>query len=232
VQALLGLGSAGLDSERMDDYSDLDFFVIVMPGYKQKYIQDLFWLEQCGPLAFHYQNTVDGHKVLYSDGVFCEFAVFEAQELAHIPFARGRLIWHSDDFDPALADPVSTQGRYFRSPDRDWHINEALTNLYIGVCRFLRGEKLAAMKLIQQFAVSHILDLMLLEQEVSAGIDPYAPERRIETHLPQLQTLLPEFCPGYAHSLQATESMLAWLETHTSPSSAMMQEIRRLISQA
>jgi len=232
VQALLGLGSAGLDSDRMDEYSDLDFFVIVMPGYKQKYIQDLFWLEQCGPIAFHYQNTVDGNKVLYADGVFCEFAVFEPQELAGIPFARGRLIWHSEGFDPAMCEPVSTQGRYQRSPDRDWHINEVLTNLYIGVCRFLRGEKLAAMKLIQQSAVAHILDLMLLDQPASAAVDPYAPERRIETHLPQLESLLPDFCPGYAHSLQAAESLLAWLETNACPSIAMTQEIRRLIGNA
>ena len=113
--ALLGLGSAGLDSDRMDEYSDLDFFVIVMPGYKQKYIQDLFWLEQCGDIVFRYQNTVDGHKVLYADGVFCEFAVFEADELATIPFAPGRIVWHAKGFDTRLAEPVST-----RRPRRTW----------------------------------------------------------------------------------------------------------------
>lgn len=31
---LLGVGSVGVETERIDDYSDLDFFVIVKPGYK------------------------------------------------------------------------------------------------------------------------------------------------------------------------------------------------------
>ena len=36
---------------------------------------------------------MDGHKVLFEDDVFCEFAVFEAHELVNIPFAEGKIIW-------------------------------------------------------------------------------------------------------------------------------------------
>ena len=36
--ALLGLGSVGLELDRIDAYSDLDFFVIVEQGYKLTYI--------------------------------------------------------------------------------------------------------------------------------------------------------------------------------------------------
>lgn len=68
--ALLALGSCGTERERLDQYSDLDFFVIVKDGYKQLYIQDLTWLSKIEPIAFHYQNTVDGHKVLFEDDVF------------------------------------------------------------------------------------------------------------------------------------------------------------------
>jgi len=32
--ALIGLGSVGLERERLDTFSDLDFFVIVQAGYK------------------------------------------------------------------------------------------------------------------------------------------------------------------------------------------------------
>ena len=42
--ALLGLGSVGCELERLDNYSDLDFFAIVQPGYKQKFIAQLDWL--------------------------------------------------------------------------------------------------------------------------------------------------------------------------------------------
>jgi hypothetical protein len=61
---LLALGSAGLERQRLDRYSDLDFFVIVAQGYKVHYIESLDWL-------------ADGHKALMTDGIFCEFAVFE-----------------------------------------------------------------------------------------------------------------------------------------------------------
>ncbi len=90
--ALLGLGSVGLERERLDRYSDLDFFAIVRPGYKGQYLDDLSWLADVAPIAYSFRNTRDGYKLLYADGIFCEFAVFEESELTQIPFAPIRLI--------------------------------------------------------------------------------------------------------------------------------------------
>jgi hypothetical protein len=103
--ALLGLGSVGLEVARLDAYSDLDFFAIVQPGHKANFLNDLTWLERVHPLAYHFQNTVDGHKALFADGIFREFAIFEPHELASIPFAPGRIVWQAEDFDPRLAVP-------------------------------------------------------------------------------------------------------------------------------
>jgi lincosamide nucleotidyltransferase B/F len=50
--ALIGLGSVGTELDRLDAYSDLDFFVIVKPGYKQVYLDDLSWLASIGPIAY------------------------------------------------------------------------------------------------------------------------------------------------------------------------------------
>ena len=97
---LLGLGSAGLELDRMDDYSDLDFFAIVKQGWKHQFVENLHWLSDIHPIAWCFRNTADGYKLLYADGVFCEFAVFEPQELAHIPYAEGRYVWR----DQSLAD--------------------------------------------------------------------------------------------------------------------------------
>jgi len=41
-----------------------------------------------------------------ADGVFCEFAVFEPQELPAIPFAPGRVVWKRDGVDAAIALPA------------------------------------------------------------------------------------------------------------------------------
>ena len=54
--ALIGLGSVGLELHRLDDYSDLDFFVIVEPGYKYSYINDLEWLSNLYPVAYCFLN--------------------------------------------------------------------------------------------------------------------------------------------------------------------------------
>ena len=54
--ALIGLGSVGIESERLDEYSDLDFFAIVEEGYKPRFIQNLDWLSSVYPVAYHFQN--------------------------------------------------------------------------------------------------------------------------------------------------------------------------------
>lgn len=105
--ALLGLGSVGLETARIDDYSDLDFFAIVKTGCKQAFIDDLGWLSVIHPVVYTFRNTRDGYKVLFEDGIFCEFAVFEPHELAAIPFAEGRIVWQDPSFDASLTTPRS-----------------------------------------------------------------------------------------------------------------------------
>ena len=95
AHALLGLGSVGIATERLDQYSDVDFFVIVQVGHKQYFLDSLHWLSDIHPIDYAVRNTVDGYKVLYADGVFCvfcDFAVFEPHELVHIPFSKGRIV--------------------------------------------------------------------------------------------------------------------------------------------
>jgi lincosamide nucleotidyltransferase B/F len=91
--ALIGLGSVGAELQRLDEYSDLDFFAIVEQGHKWGFINDLGWLSEINPIAYCFKNSPDGYKLLFEDGIFCEFAVFEPAELAHIPFAAGRIVW-------------------------------------------------------------------------------------------------------------------------------------------
>jgi len=50
--ALLALGSAGVETDRPDGYSDLDFFVIVREGSKGAFVESLGWLAAVLPIAF------------------------------------------------------------------------------------------------------------------------------------------------------------------------------------
>jgi hypothetical protein len=206
--ALLGLGSVGLDTTRLDTWSDLDFFAIVEPGSKARYLHRLDWLVAARPLVWHFQNTVDGHKALMDDGVFCEFAVFEPQELEHIPFAPGRVVWMRDGVDAGIAVPRKPVP-IFTPPDEGWLVGEALSCLLAGLQRWHRGEKLSAARLVQGHALDRLLELETLRRPSStAGADPFNGERRLESRSPTLAAELPALVPGYAHTPQAALAML------------------------
>ena len=223
--ALLGLGSVGQDTARLDAYSDLDFFVIVRPGRKERFLSDLDWLEAAAPLAFTFQNTVDGHKALFEDGIFCEMAVFEPDELAQIPYTAARVVWQDPDSDLAIPSQnllIAPQP----APETDWLLNEALTNLLVGLLRWQRGEKLSAARLIQGHAVDRVLALAArLEATQGAQGDPFAAERRFEGRYPQTAVHLPAFMPGYEHSPQAAQAILAYLDQHFTVHPALRQAI-------
>ena len=228
--ALLGLGSVGLERERLDAYSDLDFFAVVRPGEKARFLADLSWLSAVAPVAFAFQNTADGYKLLFDDGIFCEFAVFEPQELADIPFAEGRLIWQAADFDAWLCTPA--QLPHPSEPHSvAWLLGEALTNLYVGLGRYQRGEKLSALRFVQNYAVDRVLELAAtLEPEQPAGRDPFTPERRFEQRFPGAAPLLPAFMPGYAHTPAAAAALLAFLEAHFEVNPRLAEAIRALVA--
>src|SRR5262245_4400467 len=74
--ALLGVGSVGRDLDRIDEHSDLDFFVIVDGAAKRRYLDDIDWLREAAPVVYDFENTVDGRKILFADGIYAEYAVF------------------------------------------------------------------------------------------------------------------------------------------------------------
>jgi lincosamide nucleotidyltransferase len=228
--ALLGLGSVGVELERLDEYSDLDFFVIVKPGLKACYIDDLAWLATLCPLAYVFRNTLDGYKALFEDGVFCEFAVFEAHELRNIPSARGRFIWKDDSFDENLCAPQPKQQRTHPIEGTNkWHLGEALTNLYVGLGRVCRGEKLTGTRFIQSYAIDHVLALTkVLETAQLHAEDPFNGERRYEIRYPQTAQYLPTFIQGYECNPESALAILDFLEHHFEVNPAMSAAIREL----
>ncbi len=209
AQALIGLGSVGLQTDRLDAWSDLDFFVVADPGGKALFIDRLDWLAAAHPLAWHFRNTADGHKVLMTDGVFCELAVFEPQELPAIPFAPGRLVWARPGTDPALAQPRRALPQ--RSTDETWIVGEALSCLFVGLQRWHRGEKLSAARFVQGHALDRLIELDALRSHPVAG-DPFAGERRLEARQPALAAELPALVPGYAGTPAAARALLVALE--------------------
>jgi len=228
--ALLGLGSAGADLARMDAYSDLDFFAIVQPGSKPRFLADLGWLSKITPVAYAFQNTPDGYKLLFADGIFCEFAVFEPAELVQASYTAVRVVWQAAEFDAGvLAEGEKRPLATTTPPSTEWLVGEALTNLYVGLGRFHRGEKLSALRFIQGYAVDRLIDLAPhLEAEQPTLPDPFVSERRLERRFPHLARQLPAFLPGYEDSPAAARAILTFLTQHFAVNPALEAEILAL----
>jgi lincosamide nucleotidyltransferase B/F len=226
--ALIGLGSVGLELDRIDSYSDLDFFVIVEPGYKQAYLDSLHWLSDIEPIAYSFLNTEDGYKLLFEDGIFCEFAVFEPNELKNIPFAPGRVVWKRADIPETISQPVSAP----TSPSRhgkDWLLGETLTNLHVGLNREKRGERLSATRFIQGYAVDRLLELVeYVETANNVHRDPFVKERRFEQRFPRIVPELGKWMQGYEKNGESALAILAFLERHFEVNKEIVKAIREL----
>jgi len=228
--ALLGLGSVGEELHRLDEYSDLDFFAIVETGYKRHYIENLDWLSKLAPIAYHFLNTPDGYKLLFADGVFCEFAVFEPLELEGIPFAPGRIVWKRDDAPEFLNRPAKEPVRAERRT-KEFLIGEAITNLFVGMGRDKRGEKLSAMRFIQGYAVDRLLELAeYIGSEQNVTRDIFVNERRFEARHPEMTSELPSWTQGYERNRESALAVLTFLEKHFKVNEAMAKAIRKLCS--
>jgi len=228
--ALIGLGSVGEELHRLDEYSDLDFFAIVETGYKRRYIDNLDWLSHLAPIAYHFLNSPDGYKLLFADGIFCEFAVFEMQELQGIPFAPGRIVWQREDAPETIHRPAKEPVRATKR-DQEFLIGEAITNLYVGMGRDKRGEKLSAMRFIQGYAVDRLLELAeYIEPEQNVTRDIFANERRFEARHPAIAHEMPSWLQGYERNRESALAILSFLGRHFEVNKVMANAIRELCS--
>lgn len=226
VIALLGVGSVGRELDRIDEYSDLDFFVVVDDAAKQGYLEDIGWLEEAAPVVFDFENTVDGRKVLFADGVYAEYAVFTLAELRRAASTGARIVWRRPDAPADLETWGTPPGRpALHTPS--FQLNEAITNLFVGLLRDARGEHLSAMRLIQVHAVDRLLDYLdLTAQTPAASVDPFAPERRAEARFPELG--LTAMTGGYERNSESALAILDWIEQRAPVNGAIAARIRTL----
>ena len=226
--ALIGLGSVGLELDRLDSFSDLDFFVIVKAGSKSQYLEDLGWLAEIAPVAYSFANTPDGYKLLYADGVFCEFAVFDEEEIKQAVFSPGRVVWKAEGISDEIGIPHRSSERR-QPPSIEWLVGEALTNLYVGLSRERRGEKLSAIRFIQGYAVDRLLELSERIEIANPGArDAFGIERRYEQRFPAMREVLPEFLQGYERNRESALAILSYLGENFEINPTMKQAVLAL----
>ena len=231
VQAVLGLGSAGVETSRFDEHSDIDFFLVVDDAEtKSAYLADIAWLNGFGgPVAYSFVNDGNGRKALFDDGLFVEYAIFTPSELALLPIQGTRVVWGR----PSFALPPTNRPPVASIDTVEFHVNEALINLYVGLHRHLRGEDLTAMRFIQVYAVDRVLALVRLSpSSILDRPDPFEATRRIESSHPAAALPLADMVPGHDHNLQAASTILAWLTENYETHPAIVGAIRQLIRAA
>lgn len=212
AKALIGFGSVA-ELNRIDKFSDLDFIVVANRGKKWELINNVEWLTSISPINYIHQSTKDSFKLIYKDGVYCDFGILEEYELKQIPHDKGRIIWSNEKFDCSVILP--THNNRNDKVDAKWEIGEALFDLYIGLCRYARGEKLSAARLIQNKALDHVLicsDILSLQE--SQCRDPFLNERRYEKRYPSLSINLPKMIQGYEKSPESALAILSYIDTN------------------
>ncbi|WP_229075952.1 nucleotidyltransferase domain-containing protein [Actinoplanes sp. DH11] len=215
VVAVLALGSAGAQRGRLDEHSDLDFFLVVDEKARWRYAERIDWLEAPCPILFSFAHERNGRKALYEDGVFAEYVVVTPAELPRIPFAGARVVWRRADAPPGLTESQAPVPRTAYDTV-EFHLNEALTNLYVGLRRELRGERLSASRFIQSHAVDRVVSLLRLSSGEVPYRDVFDPARRVERAYAADVLPLAEMVPGYAHNVAAARAVFGWL-THRYP---------------
>jgi lincosamide nucleotidyltransferase B/F len=114
------------------------------------------------------------------------------------------------------------------APDTvEWLLGEILTNLYVGLMRLRRGERLSAQRFIQRYAVDSVMQLCsLIEPPLLVAEDLFDRSRRFEQRFPHIAHHLPRFLQGYDHSAESAIAILEFLEWHFPVNAAMVQRIR------
>lgn len=116
----------------VDNYLDMDFFLIVKEGFKQLFLEDLKWLS-VRLFVYIFRNILDGYKVLFDDGVFVEFVIFIEKEIVDVYFIKGIVYYKINDFDVLFV--VLNNMLKKKVIDKNYYLNEVLINIYIGLNR-------------------------------------------------------------------------------------------------
>jgi len=230
--ALLGVGSVGRELDRIDEHSDLDFFVVVDDRGKQRYLDDIDWLEAATPVVYDFKNTLDGRKILFADGIYAEYAVFTVDEVTAGTFMPGRVVWQRADAPDGLGDHGRTPSP---SPldTPEFHLNEALTNLFVGLHRDARGERLSGMRLIQVHAIDRLLTYLDLTGAAADGHqDAFAVERRAESRFAGSEFPLAPTMQGYEKNRESALAIVDWIESRAPVSAVLAEKIRELAGAA
>jgi hypothetical protein len=173
------------ETERVDEWSDHDFFVITESNDQEPLRRDLSWLPNSEEIAFWFRETEHGLKVVYRSGEVLEFAIFDCDELRGCTVNHHRLAYGNEEVQSALSTATS------RLPDAVVGDDLAdfrhfLSVLVIQVGRARRGELLTAGQGIRGTAATALLKVLTRRLPYDRQLDKLDVSRRFEFAHPEI----------------------------------------------
>ena len=188
IIGLVLVGSTA-ETERVDEWSDHDFFVITNTGDQEALRQDLSWLPHAASIAFWFRETAHGLKVVYLTGEVLEFAVFDCNELSDCVVNHHRLAYGSDEVRVALTAATNRLPEIVIGDDLT-DFRHFLSVLVIQVGRARRGEILTAGQGIRSTAATALLKVFTRRLPADPRLDKLDVSRRFELAHPEIGGLI------------------------------------------
>ncbi|MCR6711352.1 MAG: hypothetical protein NVV57_01085 [Demequina sp.] len=191
VVGVAGLGSTAA-TERADEFSDLDLFIIVAPGVHDRYRHELDWLPNAEDAVLHLVEWHGGGKVLFRDGRFIEWGVGTPEEVGTWLAGEGVILFDRDG-DAAMALASAQANPY---PVNVVSEADALATFLFainqGMGRVRRGELVSGGDIIRSEAVAALLRAARsgLKPATPGALDPIDVRRRVERAFPALASAI------------------------------------------
>lgn len=184
IIGLVLVGSTA-ETERVDEWSDHDFFVITRPGEQEPLRKDLSWLPNSKSIAFWFRETEHGLKVVYTSGDVLEFAIFDCDELRGAMVNHHRLAYGNEDVEQALSTAKDRLPDVVVGDDLA-DFRHFLSVLVIQVGRARRGELLTAGQGIRGTAATALLKVLTRRLPHDPRLDKLDVTRRFEFAHPEI----------------------------------------------
>lgn len=224
--ALIATGSMGLNPDSVDRYSDLDLLIVSQGDPVLRFIDDLQWLESISPIPWRYRYNEECVKFFFSDGIFCELSCITPENMKNLSYSGGRAVWARDGFDSQYCLPNVP-----KEHDLQRLLGELLTIMYIGLCKYRRGELLSACG----YFFGQARDLFARisghcePRDASVRIDPFSPDRHFEDAFGNLQSTAEMIVQGYRNIPGSAEALMDFLESRFPIDRFISKQIRDLI---
>ncbi|RCW60370.1 MULTISPECIES: hypothetical protein [Halanaerobium] len=213
VIGLLALGSMAEKDHDPDLWSDHDFSIIVKAGNQDKYIDKLFWLPEEYEAVFTYKEAANSRKIILKNMHLIEYAVFTLEDLKKLKINSYRLLIDKNGISDYIEEIKNETSRTSKLlTENKVLLGNLLTDLFIGIGRYKRGEKISAHYFIKEKGLKQLL--LLIEKNIDNNeidnLDNLDPFRRFEYNYPDLALMINQIID--AEIISAAENILEFLQ--------------------